>query len=60
VLLWEIFTLGYMPYPGQTNSDVMHFVSSGGRLDPPENSPARLYVYLYTLDLDISIHILKS
>ncbi|XP_060566739.1 MAM and LDL-receptor class A domain-containing protein 1-like isoform X2 [Ruditapes philippinarum] len=42
VLLWEIFTLGYMPYPGQTNSDVMHFVASGGRLDPPEKSPARL------------------
>lgn len=42
VLLWEIFTLGYMPYPGQTNSDVMHFVASGGRLDPPEKCPARL------------------
>ncbi|WAR20368.1 ALK-like protein [Mya arenaria] len=39
VLLWEIYTLGYMPYPGQTNSDVMHFVSSGGRLDPPEQCP---------------------
>ncbi|KAH3846560.1 hypothetical protein DPMN_088862 [Dreissena polymorpha] len=42
VLLWEMFTLGYMPYPGQTNSDVMQFVSSGGRLDPPEKCPARL------------------
>ncbi|KAL4238089.1 hypothetical protein ACF0H5_002801 [Mactra antiquata] len=42
VLLWEIFTLGYMPYPGQTNSDVMHFVASGGRLDPPDKCPARL------------------
>ncbi|WAR20364.1 ALK-like protein, partial [Mya arenaria] len=41
VLLWEIYTLGYMPYPGQTNSDVMHFVSSGGRLDPPEQYPGQ-------------------
>ena len=42
ILLWEIVTLGHMPYPGQTNSDVMHSVASGGRLDPPENCPARL------------------
>lgn len=42
ILLWEIVTLGHMPYPGQTNSDVMHAVASGGRLEPPENCPARL------------------
>lgn len=36
-----------MPYPGQTNTDVMHFVASGGRLDPPEKCPARLYVNIF-------------
>ncbi|KAK3597818.1 hypothetical protein CHS0354_029377 [Potamilus streckersoni] len=43
VLLWEIFTLGYMPYPGKTNQDVMQFVSAGGRLDSPTKCPPRLY-----------------
>eukprot|EP00731_Ephydatia_muelleri_P032297 Em0023g804a len=32
VLLWEIMTLGNQPYPGQTNQEVLHFVSGGGRL----------------------------
>jgi serine/threonine protein kinase len=32
VLLWEIFSLGLIPYKGLTNSDVMLFVLLGGRL----------------------------
>lgn len=39
VLLWEIFSLGYMPYPCKTNQEVLEFVSSGGRMDPPKNCP---------------------
>jgi anaplastic lymphoma kinase len=40
ILLWEIFSMGYMPYPGRTNHDVMQFVTSGGRLEAPEQCPA--------------------
>uniref|UniRef100_A0A3Q3WEV5 Tyrosine-protein kinase receptor n=1 Tax=Mola mola TaxID=94237 RepID=A0A3Q3WEV5_MOLML len=39
VLLWEIFSLGYMPYPCKTNQEVLEFVTSGGRMDPPKSCP---------------------
>ncbi|KAK2143367.1 hypothetical protein LSH36_849g00011 [Paralvinella palmiformis] len=37
ILLWEVFSLGYMPYPGRGNHEVMQLVTAGGRLDPPHN-----------------------
>ncbi|GFV30510.1 ALK tyrosine kinase receptor [Trichonephila clavipes] len=40
VLLWEVISLGYMPYPGRGNQEVMQIVTSGGRLEPPTNCPA--------------------
>ncbi|XP_012504833.1 PREDICTED: leukocyte tyrosine kinase receptor isoform X2 [Propithecus coquereli] len=43
VLLWEIFSLGYMPYPGRTNQEVLDFVISGGRMDPPRGCPGPVY-----------------
>ncbi|XP_078518140.1 leukocyte tyrosine kinase receptor [Lissotriton helveticus] len=43
VLLWEIFSLGYMPYPCRTNQEVLEFVTSGGRMDPPKNCPGPVY-----------------
>ncbi|XP_069117967.1 ALK tyrosine kinase receptor-like isoform X2 [Argopecten irradians] len=43
ILLWEIFSMGYMPYPGRTNQDVMQFVTTGGRLEPPDNCPLPIY-----------------
>ena len=39
VLLWEIFTFGYMPYPGRSNLDVIDMVMAGGRLDIPSTCP---------------------
>ncbi|MEQ2164399.1 hypothetical protein GOODEAATRI_006386 [Goodea atripinnis] len=39
VLLWEILSLGYMPYPCKTNQEVLEFVTSGGRMDPPKGCP---------------------
>lgn len=39
VLLWEIFSLGYMPYPCKTNQEVLEFVTGGGRMDPPKSCP---------------------
>ncbi|XP_006825691.2 uncharacterized protein LOC102801518 [Saccoglossus kowalevskii] len=32
-------TLGQQPYPARTNLEVCHFVTSGGRLDRPDNCP---------------------
>ncbi|XP_060072468.1 ALK tyrosine kinase receptor-like [Ylistrum balloti] len=43
ILLWEIFSMGYMPYPGRTNQDVMQFVTTGGRLESPDNCPLPIY-----------------
>ena len=44
ILLWEVFSLGYMPYPGRGNQEVMQFVTAGGRLEPPLNCPDPVYV----------------
>ncbi|KFM58431.1 ALK tyrosine kinase receptor, partial [Stegodyphus mimosarum] len=43
VLLWEVISLGYMPYPGRGNQEVMQLVTSGGRLEPPTNCPGPVY-----------------
>lgn len=43
VLLWEVMSLGYMPYTGCSNKEVMDLVTSGGRLEPPSNCPGPLY-----------------
>ncbi|KFQ02192.1 Proto-oncogene tyrosine-protein kinase ROS, partial [Leptosomus discolor] len=39
VLMWEILTLGQQPYPGFSNTEVLHYVRSGGRLESPNNCP---------------------
>ncbi|KAK8724005.1 hypothetical protein OTU49_011393, partial [Cherax quadricarinatus] len=43
VLLWEVMSLGYMPYPGRGNQEVMQLVTNGGRLEPPTNCPGPVY-----------------
>ncbi|XP_043247129.1 leukocyte tyrosine kinase receptor-like [Amphibalanus amphitrite] len=43
VLLWEVMTLGQLPYPGRGNTEVMQLVMDGGRLDSPSNCPAPVY-----------------
>ncbi|KHJ40862.1 MAM domain protein [Trichuris suis] len=43
VLLWEIFSLGYMPYPGRGNQEVMQLVTAGGRLECPTGCPIKIY-----------------
>lgn len=45
VLLWEIMAMGYMPYSGCTNREVMQLVTSGGRLEPPASCPGKLYSF---------------
>ncbi|XP_063630408.1 tyrosine-protein kinase receptor-like [Cydia splendana] len=43
VLLWEVFSLGVMPYTGCANREVMEMVSSGGRLEKPYGCPQEIY-----------------
>lgn len=43
ILLWEVFSMGLMPYPGLHNRDVMHLVTGGGRLDEPNCCPPAIY-----------------
>uniref|UniRef100_A0A915M3Z3 receptor protein-tyrosine kinase n=1 Tax=Meloidogyne javanica TaxID=6303 RepID=A0A915M3Z3_MELJA len=43
VLLWEIFSLGYIPYPGRDNLEVMRLVVAGDRLDPPVGIQDEIY-----------------
>ena len=43
VLLWEVFSLGYVPYPGHSNHEVMELVTAGERLAPPQSCPASIY-----------------
>ncbi|NXF04409.1 ROS1 kinase, partial [Smithornis capensis] len=42
VLMWETLTLGQQPYPGFSNTEVLHHVRSGGRLESPNNCPNNL------------------
>ncbi|XP_076078504.1 uncharacterized protein LOC143048607 isoform X2 [Mytilus galloprovincialis] len=43
VLLWEVFSLGHVPYPGKSNEEVMQFVKHGGRLPKPEICTEKIY-----------------
>ncbi|KAL6042972.1 hypothetical protein STEG23_014833 [Scotinomys teguina] len=48
VLLWEIFSMGYMPYPGYTNQEVLDFIVTGNRMDPPRNCPGPVTLTCWT------------
>ena len=37
VVCWEIFSLGIIPYPGLNAKEVITLLSTGGRLDRPNN-----------------------
>ncbi|XP_006840039.1 PREDICTED: proto-oncogene tyrosine-protein kinase ROS [Chrysochloris asiatica] len=43
ILIWEILTLGHQPYPVHSNLDVLNYVQTGGRLEPPRNCPDDLW-----------------
>ncbi|XP_060046544.1 proto-oncogene tyrosine-protein kinase ROS [Erinaceus europaeus] len=43
ILTWEILTLGHQPYPAHSNLDVLNYVQTGGRLEPPRNCPDDLW-----------------
>ncbi|XP_054281784.1 leukocyte tyrosine kinase receptor isoform X2 [Macrosteles quadrilineatus] len=46
VLLWEVMSLGYMPYTGCANREVMQLVTNGGRLESPSQCPEPIYAIM--------------
>ncbi|XP_058163307.1 proto-oncogene tyrosine-protein kinase ROS isoform X2 [Dasypus novemcinctus] len=46
ILIWEILTLGHQPYPAHSNLDVLTYVQTGGRLEPPRNCPNDLWTLM--------------
>ncbi|XP_065829429.1 uncharacterized protein [Oscarella lobularis] len=43
VTLWEIMSLGKMPYPGVAVQDIASLLEKGDRLDRPSNCPEEIY-----------------
>jgi len=43
ILLWEIFSLGNVPYPGWNNKRTREMVESGYRLQMPSGTPLKIY-----------------
>ncbi|KAL5279348.1 hypothetical protein ACFFRR_003750 [Megaselia abdita] len=43
IVLWEIASLGTVPYPSVDNKQILSFVSNGGRLTKPENCSNDFY-----------------
>ncbi|XP_065830656.1 deleted in malignant brain tumors 1 protein-like isoform X2 [Oscarella lobularis] len=43
ITVWEVMTLGMVPYPGTSNQEVISFVKSGQRLAKPEECPLEVY-----------------
>ena len=43
VVLWELFTLGYKPYPGLTNVQILDFLETGRRMNSPLDCPRQIY-----------------
>lgn len=39
VTVWEVYSLGKMPYPGVSNYSIPHFLSTGRRLERPDRCP---------------------
>ncbi|KAH9489542.1 hypothetical protein Btru_037420 [Bulinus truncatus] len=46
ILMWEVFSLGHMPYPGCSNEEVMNLVAQGGRLDSPGGCPSAVVHFI--------------
>ncbi|KYQ58830.1 Fibroblast growth factor receptor 3 [Trachymyrmex zeteki] len=48
ILLWEIVTLGAMPYPDTPTSKILQFLKSGYRMERPPNCSRELYSIMYS------------
>lgn len=46
ILLYEIYSFGRLPYPKIPMADVVKYVESGYRMDPPEGCPPKIYTIM--------------
>lgn len=47
VVIWEILTLGEVPYSTMDNRETIAYIRAGGRLYCPEGCPDRLYQLMW-------------
>ena len=43
ILMWEIFSLGEIPYPGMVSKEVIQHLKEGLRMHPPANCPPEIF-----------------
>ena len=43
ILMWEIFSLGEIPYPGMDSKEVIRQLKRGYRMDIPQHCPTEIY-----------------
>ena len=41
--MYEVFTMGGVPYPGQSVQEVLQFVCNGGRMQKTKEVPLKIY-----------------
>ena len=46
ILMWEIFSLGEIPYPGMVSKEVIRQLKEGYRMNPPLNCPQEIYAMM--------------
>ncbi|XP_066299172.1 uncharacterized protein [Branchiostoma lanceolatum] len=46
VLLWEIMTMGHLPYEGMKGKQMMDIIKDGGRLEKPLHCPDELFALM--------------
>ena len=46
VLMWEIFSLGEIPYPGMSSKEVVRQLKEGYRMDPPIHCPDEIFTMI--------------
>ncbi|KAJ8046106.1 Myoblast growth factor receptor egl-15 [Holothuria leucospilota] len=46
VVMWEIYTLGDIPYPGMPAPEVIERIANGYRLPPPDGCPSDIYTIM--------------
>eukprot|EP00058_Branchiostoma_floridae_P025581 XP_002611071.1 hypothetical protein BRAFLDRAFT_206059 [Branchiostoma floridae] len=46
VLLWEIMTMGHLPYEGMRGKQMMDMIKNGGRLEQPLHCPDEIFAVM--------------
>lgn len=49
IVVWEIMTLGYLPYIGMNNLECVDFIINGGTLKTPDYCPMEMYALFFKL-----------